>query len=286
MGPLFALFSAISWGSADLLATKASRKIGNIPTLFWMSVVGCIIALVYFIFTFSTHNLAATYRWIPLLIFIGLLQTIAYLSMYKAFTDGKLPIVAPLIGTWSLITIILSIIFLKETLKPYHILAISIIIIGIILLSLNIEEIVRDKKIALLHGVPAALIAMFSFAISFFLTTPVTKDLGWFLPTLYYRLFGLGWTFAYLYLNRKKFKMIPEKNNLILLIVIGIIDMAGFFTYSIAINNGQTSIVAPITTTAPVYTTILAFIFLKERPTLLQFIGIIASITGVIIISR
>lgn len=146
MGILAGLGSMLGWGTADLLGAMSSRKIGNVVTLLWMLIIGCTIAFIYFLFTFSSYDLSKIPQNLLLLVLIGLLQTIAYLALYRALMDGKVGIVMPIIGAWALITVMLSIFILHEVLKNTQILAIILIMVGVPLLSLDLKEIIKERK--------------------------------------------------------------------------------------------------------------------------------------------
>lgn len=285
MGIIFGLLSAIGWGSADLLAANSSRRIGNVITLLWMLIIGCTVATLYFLFTFSQYDFSKILPNLLLLTLIGLLQTIAYLGLYRALEEGKVGIVTPIVGAWALITVILSILIFHESLKSTQVLAVALIMVGVTLLSLDLKEIINDKKITLLKGVKAAVVAMIAFGLSFFLVTPVTKELSWFMPTLIYRLMALGWLALYILIQKKNFKLAPQKRSLLPLLPIGILDMTAFFAYSFGVNGSQASIVAPLAAISPLVTTSLAFLFFKEHLSWIQAFGVFLTISGIVAIS-
>jgi drug/metabolite transporter (DMT)-like permease len=285
MGSIFALFSALFWGCADFLAAFASRKVGDKVAVLWASVSGCIFSVIYFLFIFSSLDYTKIPGHLSVLILISMLQATAYLSLYKALCEGKAGIVMPIIGSWSIITVILSLIFLHERLSLLQFIAFILIVSGVILLSFDIKEILHGKKIVVMKGIMAAFISMISFGLSFFLTTSVTKDLGWFLPVLLYRLIALVILVFYLRMFKKKEKLLPERKYMKILIPIGIFDIGAFFAFSIGLFSSQASIVAPISSTSPLFTMILAYFFLKEKLTKIQIFGAVFALSGIVLSS-
>jgi len=285
MGIISALISMLGWGTADFLAAKATRKVGDILALFGMQLIGFLIALIYFCSRINTFDLSKLPKYLLLLAIIGFLQIIAYLAYYKGLKKGTISLVTPVGASWGIITAILSIIFLKEILVGNQILAVIFIAIGIILVSIDFGAFKLTKKINLLVGIKEGIVAMLGWGVSMFLLAFTAEALGWFIPVLIFKIFGLSLLFFYM-LKKKSFQKDSfTKPVILLLIPIGMLDILAFFTYSFGINNLNASIVAPIAASFPVVTIILARIFLKERLNIVQTIGVIGIIAGLVLIS-
>jgi drug/metabolite transporter (DMT)-like permease len=65
----------------------------------------------------------------------------------------------------------------------------------------------------------------------------------------------------------------------------GVLLFAGTLMYAAATQEGLLSVVSVIATLFPVVTVTLAFVFLKERPSRMQWAGIAAALTGVVLLS-
>lgn len=273
------------WGVAIFFEAIANRKLKNVVVLFWMQLFGFLLGVTYFVYNFHSFNLSSVYSYFPNLIAIAILQIIAYLSFYKGLAKGQVSLVSSIAASWGLLTAILGVIFLKEVLKINQILAIIFIIAGIILVSVNIKDLLNNKKIKLLIGVKEGLIAMFCWGISLFLLASLTKVIGWFLPVFVFRFLLLLFLSTYILLLKKTFVPKKTKFPLWLLLAIGVFDMAGFFTFSLGTSGAYASIVAPIGSAYTLVTIILAKIFLKEKIKTNQMIGIAGIIAGLILIS-
>jgi len=279
------LFSMLGWGIGDFLAAKASRKIGFILTFFIAQIFGFLIILIYFFVNFQTLNIANIPKFFIILSIIGLLSTIATLAYYKGLKEGQVSLVSPIGASWAIITVILSMIFLKEILQKNQIIAILLVILGIILVSINIRELLKIKKINLFIGVKEGLIAMFGWGICFFLLTPMVKVLGWFLPTFLSKLISILFLTFYIFTSKQSLKINFPNPILIWIFLIGLLDVVAFFAYSFGVIREYASIIAPIAASYPLVTVLLARIFLKEKFVLNQIIGIISIIFGLILIS-
>ncbi len=285
MGITAGLLSMTFWGTAIFLAALASRRLGNVLTLFWMQLFGFLVGSFFFLINFGSFTFTAVTRNIPLLIVVAILQAIAYLAFYKGLEKAQVSLVSPIGATWGLITAVLGVIFFKELLSITQLLAIGLIVTGIVLLSINIQELISLKRVNLLVGVKEGIVAMLGWGISLFLLVPATKDLGWFLPAFIFRFFVLLLMTGFIVLSKKTFVPVSTKLPTLLLLLIGVFDIGGFFSYSIGVAGSNSSIVAPISSAFALVTVLLARIFLKEKLEVNKIVGISAIVGGLILIS-
>ena len=285
MGIVAGLLSMVCWGTAIFLAALASRKIGNVLTLFWMQLFGFLFGIIYFILNFKSFFFTLVPQNIILLITVSLLQATAYLAFYKGLERAPVSLVSPIGAAWGLVTAVLGVIFFKEILTGTQIMALILIVSGIILLSVNFKDFYKLKKINLFIGVNEGLIAMLGWGISLFLLVIAAKDLGWFLPAFIFRFFMLLFLSAFILYSQKKFIAKSQKFPFGLLLLIGLFDIGGFFSYSFGVSSTSASIVAPIGSAFALVTVLLARIFLKENIDLNKSAGILAIICGLVFIS-
>ena len=285
MGVIAGLLSMFSWGTAIFLAAIASRKLGNVLTLFWMQLFGFLAATLFLLMSFHSLPLDLVLKNVPILVLVAILQVVAYLAFYKGLEKAQVSLVSPIGAAWGLITALLGVLFLKENLGAVQILALGLIILGIILLSVNITDLLRLKKVNLLDGVKEGVIAMLGWGVSLFLLIFATKDLGWFLPAIVFRFFVLLLLVGYMLFTGKLTSVKSTKIPLSLLILIGVFDIGGFFSYSLGVSGSQASIVAPIGSAFTLVTVILAKVFLKEKWDLGKAAGILMIVGGLVLIS-
>lgn len=285
MAIIFALNSMLFWGLSLFLAAVSSRKIGNVLTTFWMQLLGLTFGSFYFFVGKSTINLQMLMPYVPVLIAIALLQVIGSLAYYKGMEKGQVSLVSPLGASYGLVAAIMSIIFLKDILKLNQIAAILLIICGIIIISMNVKDFLRNKSVQILSGTKEGIIAMLGWGISLFLLIFPSKELGWFLPTIVFRLLIIG--FLLVYIRFSKISIFPksQKLPLRLLIFAGLFDIVAFFSYSLGVSQGYGSIVAPVSSASTLVTIFLGVVFLREKIDLRKFIGISAIVSGLVLIS-
>lgn len=285
MGVVMGLATMALWGVAIFLAAIANRKLENVIVLFWMQAFGFLLGIVYFLLNFSSFDLTPVLKYLPQLIAIALLQIGAYLSFYKGLSKGQVSMVSSIGASWGLLTAILGVIFLKEVLKPNQLVAIIFIAVGIVLVSINLKELISNKKLKLLIGVKEGLMAMACWGVALFLLASLTKAISWFLPAFLFRFFLLILLSIFILFSKKKF--VPEKIKFPwgLLLLIGVFDMGAFFTFSLGTSGSLASIVAPIGSAYALVTIVLAKIFLKDKIKPNQYVGIAGILAGLILIS-
>lgn len=140
MGPLgvgLGGIVALLWGSADILATLASRRLRTFKTTFVSQSTGLLALLVFgaiacwlwhLPFTLTTFALSALIG-----IFSGLSAALGYFAFYRALEIGPIAIVSPLTATSSTFTLILSVLILKEQLTLVSMGFVTMVILGIIM---------------------------------------------------------------------------------------------------------------------------------------------------------
>src|SRR5271165_4604522 len=136
MGILLGLATALSWGSSDLLARFATRKIGTFRTMLYMQLLGCLLV------TLAMHWLGGwghlfdgsgkmLWAWGVL---AGSLNTSSTLALYRSFEIGKMSIVAPVSASYPVLTLLLSA-ATGEHLTFVRLIGIAFTIAGVILVA-------------------------------------------------------------------------------------------------------------------------------------------------------
>src|SRR5208282_921037 len=110
MGILLGLATALSWGSADLFARFATRKIGTFRTMLYMQLTGFALLTLVMHWFGGWGHLADGSGWRPWAwgILAGILNTASTLALYRSFEIGKMSIVAPLSSSYPVLTMLLS----------------------------------------------------------------------------------------------------------------------------------------------------------------------------------
>lgn len=282
--PLFlSLIPMVCWGTMDFLGAKLSRSAGELIGLVTFQFIGALMMIPLMVF-FPLH-LTQTLLYVLLL---GIFNTGCWVAFMYAAKVGNISIVGPIGQSGYAIASILGIIFLHETVNLIKILSIIVIFLGITLLSVNWQEIKKLQPEIIYRGAIPAIFAAVDTGITFVLLAPLSRAVGWYYTSLVFRISialsaFLIIIFCY-FLNRKvninnlNLKNFPYK----LASGMALVDIIGFMVYNFAVSHYEVSYVMIIISASSMVTIFLAYIFLREKLRLLQKIGAIAVILGII----
>lgn len=282
MAVLFALLSFIGWGTGDVFVARASKKLGGNATLF----LGFLFAFIYSTLLLPFVGPIRSFSMLGIAFLIQILHTLANWSFFKGMQIGKATIVGALGSSFSVVTVILSIVLYGEHLTVMKGLGFLVIFVGIILLSLNFIEIKKHGMRHLLtdKGVPYGLATLLGWGIVFALLKIPSETIGWFWTG-----YPLTIITLFLILSQKiraeVGHAVQKKNWFWLIIPFSILGTTADYSYNIGITKGFVSTVVPIAGASPVLFVILARIIFRERLTFQQKIGILFALAGIIVIS-
>lgn len=284
-----AIFSGLSgmlcWGLADFLTKKSIDKIGNLKTLLWSQLIGAIPIIIYLFFNFQIPQLNLQILF-PVLLF-GVFVVLVYLLLFQGFNKGKVSVISPIYSCYAAVSILVSWIIFHEAILQLTWIGLGIIFFGIILAAFNYQDFKEvDFEIKNLgKGVPETLLAMLIFGFWLPLWDKFLENKNWIFYVLLVRIVIVLTTFI-IYSIKKPNKKIEDKKIWTWLILIGLFDsIASIFLAWGLSSTKLTSIVTILVAAAPIPTIILARIFLKEKLSLTQKIGVILVLIGLIIIS-
>ncbi|MCD6367952.1 MAG: DMT family transporter [Candidatus Aenigmarchaeota archaeon] len=282
LGILFGLMAMIGWGLADFFAKKTVEKIGDFKTLLWTQIIGLAV-LTAFYFPFG-HGFI--YRFIDIMTFviIGLSGSSAYLLFYRALKKGQVSVLSPIQASWVIVTIIISLIFLKESLNFLQSIAIIIIVVGILLVSFKYKDLKKFKLDNLLPGVSEDLISMGIWGVNFAIIGFLVSKFNWFVPMFFLRVFMVLSLLSFSGVKRMNITF-GKREVIPWLILIGLCDAMAFIGFGLGTSTTYISIVSPVAASFPLVTIILARIFLGEKLDINQKIGVIGILIGLIILS-
>jgi drug/metabolite transporter (DMT)-like permease len=294
MGIVLGLLTALSWGSADLLARFATRKIGTFPTMLYMQVTGFVLltlALPWF-GGWSTLTSAAGWRPWAWGISVGALNTFGTLALYRSFEIGKMSIVAPISSSYPALTMLLAA-TTGERLKLLRLAGLALILSGVVVVARG-EEVPGDanpidpqtqpgKK----HlGVGWALISALSFGVMFWiLGIRAVPLLGSAQTVWVIRITSVVLTALVILLLRQPMRL-PKATANRWILGVGILDTSAYVLNNYGMRLEQVSVVSVLASLYGAVTVGLAATFLGEKITKTQWLGIAAIFVGIMFISR
>ena len=278
---LSGLAGMFGWGIYDFLGGVYSKEIGPFKSLFWSQLAG-LISVLLLIFAF-TLNLNVTILVSILLPIAAIFYSAGYLFFFKGFEIGNVSIVAATMNLWAVFTMLLAFIFMGQRLSPMQTLGVVMIISGATLASLNWNDI-KNNRFKLSLGVKETVMGAFFFGVFWNISEVISEKIGW-LPTTLFVKFGIIvflLIFSFLIKRELVLTNATPKQKLMVLLM-GSIEAGAVAIVNYGLTIGDAILITPIASALSIVTITLAVIFLKDKVTKLQGLGMIAAIAGIIV---
>jgi len=293
MGILLGLATALSWGSADLLARFATRSIGTFRTMLYMQLTGLLLLTAAMPWLGGWGHLADGSGWHVWAwgICAGVLNASSTLALYRSFEIGKLSIVAPISASYPALTMVLSAIT-GERLTMARLSGVMLIIAGVILVARGeqvpgdanpLEESRPAKKFL---GVGWALLAASGFGVMFWLLGIRVVPMMGAAPSVWViRLSSVVMTALVMLVGSQPIKL-PNLGANRWILGIGLLDTSAYVFNNYGLMHEQVSVLSVLASLYGAVTVGLAALTLKETVARLQWLGMVAIFAGIVLISR
>lgn len=275
----------LGWGIADFFAKKTVDRIGDVKTLFWAQTIGILPLLAYFLLNYSTPHI--TISVLSLLVLYGIIDAFGYMFFYKALERGRVSVVSPILATFAAFAVLISAFLFKEQILPIRWLALGVVFTGVLLTSVDLKGL-RDgslDKEDLVKGLPETFAGVVLFAIWYPLWDNFVSKGDWAFLVLGLRAV-ISLTVLLFAKSTKIQLMVKEIDIWKLLILIGLFDGGAYLT--LTWGFGATTLTSVTTMLSAAYslpTLILARIFLKEKLTANQWVGVLSIIGGLVFLA-
>ncbi len=279
------LGSMIGWGTADFFAKKTIDKIGDVQTLFWQQLIG----IIPLTFLYLLHPVTPDLHHYDILfmVLLGAVSGLSYIPLYNGFGKGQLSLLSPVFASYSVVVVLLSVLFLGESLHALRVAAIFITVLGILLISTNLRDLrLSARKHAFrLAGLPEVASAMLIYSVWLVFLDQFLAGKQWVPFILAIRIFSAATVLLYSRVRGIRLK-IRDRKLWKYLVGIGLFDVAAFSFVSYGFSHTQyPSIIAVLSASFSLPTLFLARIFLKERISRTQAIAAMIIICGIVLIS-
>lgn len=280
---IFGLATAIGWGLGDLFAAVSGRRIGS-----WATVVvantsaATVISVVLIAVQPSFEGMDRVLGW---LVPNSLIVVLAYLSLYRALELGPLAILSPLLASYALIPILLSVAVLDETLTPLQITGTVVTIVGAILTSADLRE-VRARTARIPEGLTWGIAAALLFGVATFTIGWASQEVSalpvlWVARTTAFAVFLLA-VLAVKLLRGRAFAAAVPVSAFALPLALGAVDVLGTLSYAYGAEVGLVSVVSAVSATYPVIPVLGGIRLFGERPAPSQYGGVALVIAGLV----
>lgn len=273
MASLLALLSAVLWGSSDFEGGRISKRYPAISVLGSTQLISLFfgIALVLVI---GETDVTPKIFWAGAA--AGIFGYIGLICLYAGLATGKMGVVSPISSLSTLIPMSIALIG-GESMSIGTAIGCALALIGAFLTSgPEFSQGVSLKPLLLAFGAAVGFGTALSFMAIGAKEAPILTMVCMRIATAFV-------TIA-IAIRLKGFGGLGKK-NLPSLIFIGIADFAANATLGLAVNIGPVAVSVVLGALYPIFTVLLAFFILHERLHKVQYIGGIAAVAGVALIS-
>jgi uncharacterized membrane protein len=276
---LFGLGAALSWGTGDFTGGLASRKTGAYRAVFYSELIGVLLLL---IFLGVTGESFPETRAILFATVAGAIGTMGLILLYYSMTKGLMSISAPVSA---LLAAVLPVVVgaFREGLPDLPIfMGFGFALSAVWLVSQSeggmkgVLSHLSDLKLPLLAGIGFGLYFIFMHE------STVTGARVW--PMLASRTGGSILIAAYMLVSRTSLK-VEDKSAWTFLILNGIFDVGGNVFFVLAGQSGRLDVASVLSSLFSGVTVMLAWIFLRERLTRGQWIGVLSALIAIILMT-
>ncbi|ABE52559.1 DMT family transporter [Methanococcoides burtonii] len=271
---LLGLASAAVWGAADFGGGFASKRTNEYYVVILMQAVGLILLPILAIVFSEQFPQGGGIFWGFV---AGVAGSLGLVVLYRALSQGKMGVVAPVSA---IVTVALPVIYgaLKEGLPSvYQMTGFVVALVAMWLISSSDDNgDIRRQDIVL------PLLAGVGFGI-FFISVDMFSEDAVFWPLTVAKASSVITILLIAILTGSK--NIPVRGALPLIILAGIFDAGGNLFFALASQVGRVDIATVVASLYPASTVLLAWIFLKERLALNQWMGVVLALVAVVFIS-
>lgn len=278
---LLGIGGMLGWGIYDFLGGVFARQIGPFKSLFWSQLAGFASVLLPALI-FGT-NLHASLLIILLSAVAASLYSAGYLFFFKGFEVGNVSIVAATMNLWAVFTMLFAFLFMGQRLSTMQTAGVLLILIGATLASLNWSHI-RKYGFQLSSGVREAVLGAFFFGVFWNISEIISEEIGWLSTTLFTKFGIILFLFIWSIFQKHEIKLANAgvRTTLVVLLM-GVVEAAAVALVNYGLTIGDAILITPIASALSIVTISLAIIFLKERISRLQGLGISLAILGIIL---
>ncbi len=276
---LFGLGAALGWGAGDFTGGIASRKTGAHRAVFYSEIVG--VFLLIAMQAIAREAFPTLQSWL-FAMFAGAIGTLGLMLLYHSMTLGLMSISAPVSG---LLAAMLPVIVgaFKEGLPELPTIFGFVFALAAVWLVSQSEGGVKDI-LAHLSDLKLPMLAGFTFGLYFILMHEATSDGSRVWPMIASRTGGTIMIASYMFLSRTSLK-VADKSIWPILVLNGIFDVGGNVFFILAGQAGRLDVASVLSSLFSGVTVMLAWIFLRERLTRGQWIGVSSALIAIVLMT-
>jgi drug/metabolite transporter (DMT)-like permease len=270
----YGLTSAIAWGAADFTGGLASRKTGAYRAVFYGEVIG--IVIIFAVALIIPQPFPIWNNWL-LSMAAGAFGTTGLLFLYHSMTKGLVSIAGSVSALLAAVLPVIVGSFTESTPSLLTYIGFAFALAAVWFTSQGSDG-VKDI-LAHIFDLRLPLLAGIGFGMYFVLMHAATRTTTYW-PMVASRLGGILILTVYMTVQKETWKVNKAASSLIVLN--GFLDIGGNLFFVLAGQAGRLDIAAVLSSLYPGSTVILAWVFLKERLSRTQWVGIFAALIAII----
>jgi drug/metabolite transporter (DMT)-like permease len=284
---IYGLAAAFGWGLGDLWAAIAGRRLGSGRTLVVAQIAVAILASLLVVL--ARPDLSALPTVVPWLVPTAFLGAGAYATLYRALELGPVAVVSPVLATYAVVPVLLSVVLLGEALGPIEWTGAAITIAGAVLTSTDLRAL-AGGTFTRFAGLPWAITSTLLFGVATYVLGWSAQEAG-FLPSIWFArvtvsivVVGaalIAWLRAG---DRGPRPANAAPSALRLAALAGMVELVGTIVYARGAEVGLVSIVTAASATYPVIPVLGGVVLLHERLVPNQYVGIALVIAGLLML--
>ena len=271
---LLGLGAATTWGAADFGGGFASKRMNSYSVVIGSHIISLSAFLVLAVL--MKEPIPPVQDWL-IGAAAGLAGGVGLMLLYRALAEGKMSIAAPVSAVVAAAIPVFLASFTQGVPAILTFLGFALALTAVWLLSSG--EAISQIRIKEL-GLP--LTAGVAFGLFFVLLHQASGSaIVW--PIVATRIGSISGLLAYTSLTRRNW--LPPRQHWVLLAFIGIIDATGTACYALSARTGRLDVAAVLSSLYPGATVLLAWVFLKEKISRVQTIGILLALGAIVILT-
>lgn len=270
----FGLLASASWGAGDFSGGLATRKQSVISVLLLAHLVGLLLFVALALLGHEVVPPSSDLIWGAL---AGLSGALGLGGLYSALAAGRMGLAAPMVGVIAAIIPVIVSLFTNGLPTALQVTGFVIGIISLWLVSYSGGQLPQRNVLLL------ALVAGLGFGLFFVLIDRVQSS-AVFWPLVAARAASFVAMLTITLVTRRDWR--PANTRQALTIALsGALDAIANAFFVVASQFGRLDVASVLSSLYPAMTILLAWLFLKERLTRIQIVGIITALVAIALIS-
>jgi len=269
------------WGLYDFFGGLFSKRIGNFKTFFWSQLAGMVFATLLAVFWAANLDIPTQ---IGIYIAVAsVLYAAAYLLFFRGFELGNVSIISATMNLWAVFTMLFAFIILGQRLSTSQLLGVMMIIGGVALVSLKWEDL-KERNVQLLSGIKETVLAALLFGIFWIFSEIISESIGWLSTTLFVKVGVVVFMLFFSLMAKRELRVANSDHKIMRVILLaGVLEAGAVAIVNWGLTIGDVILVTPISSALSIVTIGMAVIFLKEKITRMQGVGMIVAVAGIVL---